>query len=88
MNDLLYEYNKVIESITLLVVDMLQSQHAPILGMYSHKPIETTNDVPFCLVETSEGTYLLSYWKHVSYLFKYLAFYMCLFYRFYSLLTI
>ena len=42
--------------------------------MYSLKGIETTNDMPFCLVVTSEGTYLLSYWKHVSYLFKYLAF--------------
>ena len=64
----------MIDTIVLLVVDMLQSQHAPILNMCSLKPIETTNDMPFCLVETSEGTCLLSYWKHVIYLFKYLAF--------------
>ena len=53
---------------------MQRSQRAPILNMYSHKGIETTNGMSFCLVATSEGTYLLSYWKHVSYLFKYLAF--------------
>ena len=55
----------MIESIALLVVDMLQSQHAPILSVYSHKYVETTNDMPFCLVETIEGTYLLRCWKHV-----------------------
>ena len=33
--------------------------------MYSHKGIETTNDMPFSLVETSKGTYLLGYWKHI-----------------------
>ena len=53
---------------------MQRSQRDPILNMYSHKGIETTNDMPFCLVETSKGTCLLSSWKHVVYLFKYLAF--------------
>lgn len=32
--------------------------------MYSLKPIETKNDMPFYLVETSKRTYLLSCWKH------------------------
>ena len=34
--------------------------------MYSLKGIETTNDMPFCLVETSKGTYLFGYWKHIK----------------------
>ena len=54
----------MIEPITLLVVDSPQSQHVPKLDMYSLKPIETKNDMSFYLVETSEGTYLLSCWKH------------------------
>ena len=64
----------MIDSIAILVVDMLQSQHDPLLNNHSLLPIETTNDMPFYLVETSKGAYLLSYWKHVAYLFKYLAF--------------
>ena len=38
--------------------------------MYSLKGIETTNDMPFCLVENSKGTYLLSYWKHIKYILE------------------
>ena len=53
-------------TIALLVVDMLQSRHVPKLDMYSLLLVETTNDMPFCLVETSKGTYLLSYWKHIK----------------------
>lgn len=54
----------MIDSIALLIADMPQSRHVPILNMDSLKGIETTNDMPFYLVETSEGTYLLSYWEH------------------------
>ena len=43
INDLLYLYN----SIALLVVDMLQPQHVPILNMYSLLLVETTNDMSF-----------------------------------------
>ena len=45
-------------------IALLPFRHAPKLSMHSLKGIETTNDMPFYLVETSEGTYLLSYWEH------------------------
>ena len=47
---------------------MPQSRHDPILSVYSLKPIETKNDMPFYPVETSEGTCLLGYWKHIKYI--------------------
>ena len=42
----------MIDIITLLVVDMLQPQHVPILDMYSLLLVETTNDMSFSLPET------------------------------------
>lgn len=42
----------MIESIALLVANILQSQHVPILNMYSLLLVETTNDMPFSLPET------------------------------------
>ena len=67
----LYIFGKFLASLRL---KLRQSHNAPKLSMYSLKSIETKNDMPFCLVETSEGICLLSHWKHVIYLFKYLAF--------------
>ena len=42
----------MIESIALLVVDTLQSQHVPKLDMYSLILVGTTNDMPFSPPET------------------------------------
>lgn len=42
----------MIEPIALLVVDMLKSQHVPILDMYSLILVEITNDMSFPLLET------------------------------------
>ena len=69
------QYFKCILSSKLLMAILIRTKQivlhiAPKLDMYSLILVETTNDVPFCLVETSEGTYLLSYWKHIKYILR------------------
>ena len=81
------EQLQVIDSIAFLVVDMLQSQHVPILDMYSLILVEATNDMSFLLPETKYDKPFLVIGNISIVFLNTLRFCMYLFYVFCSLLV-
>ena len=77
----------MIEPIALLVVDMLQSRHVPILNMYSLLLVEATNDMPFSLPETKYDVPFQMIENIPIVFLNTLRFCMCLFYIFCFLLV-